>query len=658
MDTIIRFLKDMIPWKKLHDFLSQLYSHQPYALISAILLLCISLLLGAWYWHRSSEYDEIVRSTLGSNMEATPQNFKGLEAFIFSTLKQTSDVDISNELRQELLHPDFVAACENLQKRLDEYLALDPTKRVATVKVKVAKGKNEGKILTDTIKPGFLFLPIYVLRPTLKPLELEKLSSGYFDSEAKSRIIDPKVGLDAELKEDIALTGYLAQELHNLTSTAIIQPRSEKLGGLIKNTPTQVYVITKNGLNRIFNNQLPDPELYYGTQFSATTFFPSRPYFWPAFLNNDTEQQGIKHQHWSTIFKPSSEEASVGRYFYVTRPYLDLAGNGIVITLARGLIIGGVVQAVLCFDLPYVTTENNVYEILKNGVHRYEGEIVPVVCDMTPGKDVTCEKDKGIDTTPLGNSERLLVNQIGQYIRGRSIPRERSEIAGNLQVLNAGANSDAMHISVPIAADIQGEQQKARLALINLDFIKYKRKTSFIAAASFGSFGLMIILLTYLWGATVRSKREYQEAFSQVAKVMYKSPTPYVRLDSKDTILDCSLSFCQKLGYPPNENSVKQMQKHTFRSLCADEESIEQYKNVQESRKGGQKVDPYSLRLRGKNDKIVSVVVRSAAVPSPSRSLFPETFGILLNDEKASLQPLEPPLGDDSSGNVRQFNRA
>jgi hypothetical protein len=35
---------------------------------------------------------------------------------------------------------------------------------------------------------------------------------------------------------------------------------------------------------------------------------------------------------------------------------MDLGGNGIVITLARGLKIDGVMQAVICFDLPFVQT--------------------------------------------------------------------------------------------------------------------------------------------------------------------------------------------------------------------------------------------------------------------------------------------------------------
>jgi hypothetical protein len=654
MDPIFSFFKDLIPWKKIQEFLGQLYSHQPFALSAAILLLVISLVLGGFYLHRSSEYDEIVRNTLSSNMEATPQSFKGLEAFIFSTLKQTSDVDVSNELRREYLHTEFYKACEELQQRLDSYQS-EREKRVAEVKVKVAKGKNEGKILTDATKPGFLFLPINVLRASFPPSDLDKLRDDGLDDEKKAEVVNPILARDTELKEDIALTGFIANNLHKLTSTPIVEPKSQRLRDLLKNTPAQVYIITKNGINRIFNNQLKDPELYYGTQFPATTFFPSRPYFWPTFLNEDTEDD-VKHKHFGDRIVPTGVEKTVGKYFYVTRPYLDLAGNGIVITLTRGLYIGGTLQAVLCFDLPYVTAGNNVYEILKKGVQRYEGQIVPVVCTTTPETEIKCSKDDVVDRSPVSSSESALLNEIEQYIRARSIPRERSEIAGNLQVLPTASNTDSMHISVPIAAEISDKQQKAKLALINIDFIRYKKITAFFAGASSFSFAVMIILLTYLWGATVRSKKEYQEAFSQVAKVMYRSPTPYVRLDSHDRIVDCSLSFCGKLGYPPNANSVKQIRNQTFGSLCADEESIDQYETVQRSRAAGERVKPYPLKLRGKDDLIVPVIVSSAAVPSPSRGLFPETFGIIL-DQDGALQHANPPSGQEQH-NLRMFRRS
>jgi len=654
METIIRFLKDLIPWKKIQEFLGQLYSHQPLALSVAILLLAISLALGGFYLHRSSEYDEIVRNTLSSDMEATPQNFKGLEAFIFSTLKQTSDVDVSNELKHEYLHSKFYEVCEALQTRLDAYPA-EREKKIAEVKVQVAKGNNEGKILTDTIKPGFLFLPIHVLRTSFPLEDLDKLKSDRISDEDKAKIFNPSLASDTELKDDIALTGFIANELHKLAATPIVEPKSRRLRDLLQITPAQVYIITKNGINRIFNTQIDDPELYYGTQFPATTFFPSRPYFWPTFLNEDTEDD-TKHKHYGNRIMPAPDEKTVGKYFYVTRPYLDLAGNGIVITLTRGLYVNGKIQAVLCFDLPFVKVGNNVYKILQQGVYRYEGEIMPVVCDMSPGKEIHCYKDPAIDTSQTSSSESSLLNQIEQYIRNRSIPRERSEIAGNLQVLPGGENVDSMHISVPIAAEISNNQQKAKLALINIDFIKYKTKTSIFAAAASICFAAMVILLTYLWGATVRSKREYQEAFSQVAGVMYLSPTPYVRLDSEDHIVDCSLSFCEKLGYPPNGNSVKDMQKHTFGSLCADEKSINQYKTVQQARAKGEKVEPYPLNLRGKDDLVVAVSVCSAAVPSASKGLFPETFGIIL-DQDGDLQNAEPPSGQERD-NVRPLKRA
>ena len=654
MDAIINFLKDYIPWKKIQEFLGQLYSHQPFALSAAILLLAISLALGAYYMHRSSEYDEIVRNTLSSNMEATPQNFKGLEAFIFSTLKQTTNVDVSNELRREHLHPEFYQACDALQKRLDAYPA-DRQKRTADVKVHVAKGKNEGKILTDAIKPGFLFLPINLLRTSFPPDVVEKLGDQRVSDEEKSQIVNPSLAADIDLKDDIELTGFIAEELHKLASTPIVTPESQRLRDVLQITPAQVYIITKNGINRIFNIQLSDPELYYGTQFPATTFFPSRPYFWPTFLNKDTEDNS-KHDHYGTRIIPGADESTVGKYFYVTRPYLDLAGNGIVITLTRGLYVDGKIQAVLCFDLPYVKVGSNVYEILQRGVYRYEGQIMPVVCDMSPYQQVSCSKDTTVDDSHTSSSERSLLNEIEQDIRNRNVPRERSEIAGNLQVLPGAQNLDAMHISVPIGAEIAKDQQKAKLALINIDFIKYKTKTSFFAAAASICFAAMVILLTYLWGTNVRSKKEYQEAFSQVARVMFRSPTPYVRLDAKDKIVDCSLSFCEKLGYPPTSHSVEEMRQHKFGSLCADQKSIDQYKKVQQARARGEVVDPYPLNMRGKSELIVPVIVSSAAVPSSGKGSFPETFGIIL-DQEGDSQHATPPAGREQD-NVRLLRRS
>jgi PAS domain-containing protein len=656
MGSIFDFLKDLIPWAKIKIFLHQLYSHQPYALLGAGLLLIVSVGLGWVYWHRSSEYEEIVRNTLWSNMEATPQRYKGLEAFVFSTLKQTSDVDVSDELRREQLHSDFLNACSRLQSRLDDYWKHEQ-ELTSQVRVRVAKGKNEGKILTDDIRPGFLFLPVFLLRPSFASSDIDRLASPYLDENSKAQLIEPAIKADAELRKDIALTGFLAHELQELTTTAVIEPLSPKLKTLLKNTPTQVYVISKNGINRIFKSGPADVESYYGTQFSATTFFPSRPYFWPAFLNTETEDKNAPHQHWNSALDPGSDERSVGKFFYVSRPYLDLAGNGIVVTLARGLLIEGKIQAVVCFDLPYITSSNNVYDILRNQIIRYEGDIVPVVCDMTPGKDPECKKDSDIDNSPVKDSEKPLVDYIGQYIRNHSVPRERSEIAGNLQVFEDSAGAGAMHFSVPIEALFSGEQQKARLALVKLDFIEYQRKTSLFAAASSGSFALMIVWLTYLWGATVRSKKEYQEAFGEVAKVMYKSPTPYLRLDSHDKIVDCSLSFCKMLGYPADQDSVKQLQSHTFRSFCADEKSVQRYKEVQNLRKENRPVDPYKLNLKGKDEIVVKVIVRSATVPAPSKGRFPETFGILLQQEDVTARPKEPTQQIGGTSNLRPFRR-
>lgn len=84
----------------------------------------------------------------------------------------------------------------------------------------------------------------------------------------------------------------------------------------------------------------------------------------------------------------------------------------------------------------------------------------------------------------------------------------------------------------------------------------------------------------------MRSKKEYEESFEQVGRVMFRSPTPYVRLRADDYILDCSLSFCEKLGYPPNGESVRLLRHQRFQDLIDnDDEHLKTYHEVQESRR-------------------------------------------------------------------------
>jgi len=331
IDWIWKQILNLVPWAKIGEFLEDLIKHQKAALAMAVTLLAASIGLGAWYWDRSGDYDDIVRNTLSAQMEETPQTFKGLEAFIYSNLNQNIDEtkNVNNALEHYDLTTDFTTQLSNVQRELNKFLD-DTTQKqeIENVRIRVANGGNEGKVLTDSdeSKPGFLFLPVYLLRATLGAEDFQALKNRTLPERVKQEIAS-----DTNLKRDVALTGFLAKELQEFTTKPIFKFKDDDpLSKFVNNQPTQVYVITKNGVNRIFSNKGVKPEQLYGTQFSATTFFPSRPYFWPVF-------QGT--EYWGKDLLPNGSQATVGKYFSVTRPYLDLAGNGIVITLSRGLIV-------------------------------------------------------------------------------------------------------------------------------------------------------------------------------------------------------------------------------------------------------------------------------------------------------------------------------
>ena len=52
-------------------------------------------------------------------------------------------------------------------------------------------------------------------------------------------------------------------------------------------------------------------------------------------------------------FSSSATAKSVGQFFYVSQPYMDLAGNGIVVTASRVIPVYKDSAAVLCLDFKF-----------------------------------------------------------------------------------------------------------------------------------------------------------------------------------------------------------------------------------------------------------------------------------------------------------------
>jgi PAS domain-containing protein len=622
-------------WPRTKRFLSIL-AQQPWKLALCILLFAASAGLTAWYGMRSNNYEAIVNNTLQANLEATPQNYKGLEAFIFSNVAEGVDVDLSTQS----FNPQFIGQYQHLHKRIQDILSKGILAQESNRGVQLHLPANgRGDVLTDDNNDvGFLFLPVYLFRPLLdrdQIIEMLSTGGGKIKLIARKEINEKLPTIeDVALTTDSAFTKLLSEELQGFTQLSVFEGTNKYLDL----EPAQVYMITKNGLNRIFTNQV-NAAAQYGSQFPATTFFPSRPYFWPPF---QTRPQKV-----STISDPASFSPSqgqkVGDFFWVSRPYFDLGGSGIVITLTRGLVLDGQIRAAICFDMMFAPTEK-LFSALEKRVAELGGTSRRVECHIGRG-ETGCQPLQG--SAPFNDLEEELRKKLSDDLTHSKEELERSRILGNIHVLNPGDKSGEVRFSLPISQTSE-QDTTSTLLVVALNINNYRLRTTWIAFCAATLFGITTVFLAYLWGSTMLQRREYEDAFERVARVMYNSPTPYLHLDSDDTIVDASASFWRLLGYAPDSDAIAGLKRQRFGSFCADESSRKRYSDVEAARKTGRAVEPYVLQLRKADHQTVTVKVFGAAIPSSKPGELPETFGILL-DPTIGQETFRPSTPDDEN---------
>jgi len=636
--TILQFLRDH--WKDFRPFVRSVLK-QPVALTLCGTLLSGSVLLGAWYWVRSSKYESIINQTLQADLENTPQRFKGLEAFIFSNVP----ADLDAELSKERFNPKFVSQYQQMADKISEVVAQDrlALDKLQTLELKASN--SGGEILTevDENTPGFLFLPFFLLRGSN---DLQRIDTGTNvivgrqstkpDGQNPGK---PKANNqhalrmnDVSVQQELTLLESISNEIQELTSKSVFESNSgSRVTEYLESEPTQVYLITKSGLNKVFTH-LKNPSDLYGNQFPATTFFPSRPYFWPTFADQKITTVGAKGELRDGAPTPG---VVVGNFFHLSRPYMDLGGSGVVITLTRAIKIKGVTEAVLCFDMRF-KPEQSLYAALEKAISGFGGTLLETTCKISGVVPPHCEVPGVRGVGDLNEEQKILYGDITNALTTSKEDFERSRILGNIQELGkATAGSSLIRFSVPMDQEFSADgTQTAKLLLASLNLSGYRTTTSEIALGAASLFGITTVLLAYLWGSTVMQRREYELAFHQVGEVMYNSPTPYVRLSSDDYIVDASASFCTVLGYEVTEQAFEHLRTKKFRSFCADKRSMDEYDTIERLRKERASVEPYLLTLTRVGKTPITVRVCSAAVPSSALGELPETFGILIDPEK------------------------
>jgi hypothetical protein len=357
--TILKLIEllSKLPFRAIATLLKTIIVRRQLVVIICLLLAIFGITSLVWYYHRSRTYSDLVNTTLHAQLEKTPQQYKGLEAFMMSkvnraaveTLK-TSPLSDSFVCQYQRLTSTILDIKYNDKDNSEQHKKCNTTQNISATdayepRLRTTGGSN-GRVLTDIGFPGFLFAPLDIIRG----------GSSYFqaDQEALIQHANELLQKDTSLKNDVIMSRVTANILKEMLANDLVD--NSTLDQDLERRPAQVYLVTSNGINRIFSNKIPDgldADAYYGTQFSPATFFPSRPYFQGALDPHLHLRDSLAVSNGN-----SQNQQTVGDYFYVSQPYMDLAGNGIVITVSRRLETYDNSIAVLCLDFTYVPDKN------------------------------------------------------------------------------------------------------------------------------------------------------------------------------------------------------------------------------------------------------------------------------------------------------------
>ena len=279
---------------------------------------------------------------LSNPTEATPHKFGGLEAFVLDGFK-------SKLVPAEL--PPNVSLRVN---QLDQQLAT-PSRKLTGIRFSINPPKADdlrSQYITDDDPTAFLFIPAFVLENSLgsrRPLtDVVTLRS---------------LGIPAQsmLARDIVAGASASQSLKG-----ILNASGE---GNARARFSQVYLVSATGVLRDYNEGGSD-----NNTFIAHRFFPERPYFWP------------------TVDNRPSEIPCLTPFTFCTRPYVDLGGHGIVVTMCRSAgQTANISYTVLCADLrfPRDETQQTITEELRPFS---TGSPSVIVCSLGDSTGAQCNR--------------------------------------------------------------------------------------------------------------------------------------------------------------------------------------------------------------------------------------------------------------------------
>ena len=620
---------------KVLDYIFEIGSRKGVVLIVIIFILSMlsGLSLISIYYTRSGYYQEFVQSTLVTPLEPTSQSYKGMEAFLLSVIPENiqeivKDGIIGSEIPKIFkgIQDEVVKYAHENQKRMNQ-LTIVSDCGTSNFQENSLKLVGDPNYISDCDSTSFLFLP---------PLALGSSPSLF---PAKEKEIKELLSRNPEVLHEIAISKLVIKKIEAISDgfTFPIIGSDNQL-----HSAKQAYIITGRGLNRILiDKSLSQSKDYYTKQFHASTYFPQRPYFREVMSGDDYVTRYNINDPPSKDYPYPIKTNKFSSFFYVTKPYIDIGGYGLVLTVARGIIIDGLLEAVICFDIIY----DNGLKTLESRILGMGGNYYYVTCPRPgPGSCHSSEpparavlewffdKIKLFGMPPPSSED--VVNRMNYELEVQRRNDRLSAVFGNINVFKRESKDTAVMGSVPLARSPDSWRvgstpppNESSFFVFWIDPNAYRLRTTALAFCAFFLFVIACAIILRGWARMSWRRKDFEEAFNRLHTMMEDAPIGFVRLDSEDRIITFNQRFKEMLSY--EEKDIDYLFNKKFRDLCADEESKFSYDEVQKRRAERKPVKPYSITMFDYNRHKILVDIYSAAMVADMPKEFPSTFGLV-----------------------------
>ena len=555
-----------------------------------------------WLW-QARQMDIVGTAMLTHQREPVPGKYPSLDALILSQVDQQQPGKTFRPSSQVRAIADHLLASLDLKSLavLDlnnltlRTVANQPANRVPSV---------ADQCVVDDDPSAALFIPAFML-----PLTPDQ--RGIFRNSEEVR---KAIQGNQQLVADVRASKAVSKLLPSFASQPLFDGANEYI-------VTQAYYITETGVTRMW--QLNSTSNATRDNFNPHRVFQDRPYFWPS----------LEH-----IQKDTSE------FSYVSRPYFDVAGNGVVTTACWGYQgQNGISDSVLCLD-----SERDV-------------SLAGLLSDYVVGNPEIFKcynKSDGTHSCPLSFSDAFKDVKIALQEAVAELDRVHrfDDMQGGLYVVAAQPTpllrwidslqfngSDALkhlfsqelnttfYFTAPSPRSGEADSSVTEFRLYRVDLSRPHEELMVWALLTF-VFGFLAAISFYV----LHRSRVYALQFMhEVETVMAISPVAFCHLDESDRISSHNQAFRDLLGYREADVRHKKL-----RSLLARGDSQLRYDIITKYRRRMLFTPAYEVCMMRGDDAEIRVVISGSPLymyPRTEKHLSqnPHTFGIILKPSEA-----------------------